>query len=384
MRLLIVSRGFPTEKYNLNGIFEYDQAKALVQAGNEVIFAAIDFRSIRRWRKWGYETLDKDGIHIEALNIPCGRIPKVILNKYREIALKKLYQKITDKYGEPDIIHSHFLEIGYATVKAFKETKIPIVLTEHLSSINQIEISAYLKKTGEFTYSKVNQLITVSSLLSDSIRRKFKVDSIVVPNVIDSSSFSFDANKNRSDGFVFITTGGLVKRKGIDILIKAFYDAFKDKTEVSLYIYGEGEERKNLEELIRYYGLNKQVFLMGLTDRKIIAKRMQESHCFVLASKLETFGVAYIEAMATGLPVIATKCGGPEDFVNKRNGVLIAVDDHRELSEAMQHMRGNMNDYDGAAISLEIRNKFSSDAVAGQLMNVYLDLLNQKQSGVNH
>ena len=64
---ILIFQGFPNRKYSLNGIFEYDQAKALAQAGNEVIFVAIDVRSIRRWRKWGFVNLDKDGVHIEAL-----------------------------------------------------------------------------------------------------------------------------------------------------------------------------------------------------------------------------------------------------------------------------------------------------------------------------
>ena len=55
MKILFVSRGYPTTKYALNGIFEFDQAKALAARGHEVIFAAVDLRSIRRWRRWGKE-----------------------------------------------------------------------------------------------------------------------------------------------------------------------------------------------------------------------------------------------------------------------------------------------------------------------------------------
>lgn len=375
MRILIISRGFPTEKYSLNGIFEYDQAKALAKSGNEVIFAAIDVRSIRRWRKWGFENRNKDGLHIEALNIPCGRVPKSLLNKSREIALRKLYLRIIKKYGKPDIIHSHFLEIGYVSVKALEETKIPIVFTEHLSSINQDELPVYLQRIGELTYPHVNKVLTVSSLLSNSIKKNFKTENIVVPNIIDTSSFSYDKKISKSDGFTFISIGGLIKRKGMDLLIKAFNDAFKDKVDVSLLIYGEGPERKNLEDLINTFNLTNQVFLMGLKDRKLIARKMQESHCFLLASKLETFGVVYIEAMATGLPVIATKCGGPEDFVNCDNGILIPVNDQRELSMAMQDMMKNIGLYNNEKISSEILMKYSPESVANQLMNIYLELI---------
>ena len=61
MKVLIISRGYPTGKYPLNGIFEFDQAKALANLGHKVIFASVDMRSIRRIRKWGIEKIKKEG-----------------------------------------------------------------------------------------------------------------------------------------------------------------------------------------------------------------------------------------------------------------------------------------------------------------------------------
>lgn len=81
MNVLIIARGYPTNKYKMNGIFEFDQAKALVEAGHNVFYAAIDLRSLRRWRKWGIERKSIDGVNIYAINIPCGRIPKIVLRK---------------------------------------------------------------------------------------------------------------------------------------------------------------------------------------------------------------------------------------------------------------------------------------------------------------
>jgi glycosyltransferase involved in cell wall biosynthesis len=383
MRILIISRGFPTEKYSLNGIFEYDQAKALAQAGNEVIFVAIDVRSIRRWRKWGFVNLDKDGVHIEALNIPCGRVPKYILNKFREIALRRLYTKIVKKYGKPDIIHSHFIGVGYTAAKVFSDKGIPLVHTEHYSGMNQVELTNYYHKLGRFTYKKMTKIIAVSEYLKNNIIDKFGVEPTIVPNIVDLNKFNYEITKKDEAKFNFISVGNLSKNKRMDLLVNAFSNAFQNETNINLFIYGEGPERKKLEDLIDELKLTNQVFLMGLKDRKIIAKKMQESHCFVLASKLETFGVVYIEAMATGLPVIATKCGGPEDFVNRDNGILISVNNQRQLSMAMQDMKNNIGIYNNEKISSEIRMKYSPESVASQLTDIYLELLNKKQSEVN-
>ena len=71
MRIYIISRGYPSEKYVKNGIFEFDQAKALASIGHEVVFLALDLRSFRRKRKFGRESFQKRGVNIEAVNIPC-------------------------------------------------------------------------------------------------------------------------------------------------------------------------------------------------------------------------------------------------------------------------------------------------------------------------
>lgn len=376
--ILIVARGYPTERYKLNGIFEFDQAKALARAGHKIIYAAVDVRSIRRWRKWGFESFRLDGVQIEAVNIPGGRIPETILRKMQMHGLKNLYNRIETKYGKPDIIHAHFLGYGNISTNVLANQNIPIVLTEHLSAMNNKVLEPRLVSLGAETYPKVYKLITVSESLASNIKERFGVEATVIPNMVDTECFNYVDSKKESDDYVFVSTGGLILRKNMDMLIDSFNAAFKNMEKVKLYIFGEGVNRSKLEKMIIEYGLTRQVFLMGLRDRKEIAKRMRESDCFVLASKLETFGVAYIEALAAGLPVIATRCGGPEEFVTSQNGILIGVDDSKGLTDAMLEMYNTTNRFDKERISKEIVEKFSPQAVAHQLEIIYDDLLNTR------
>ena len=101
----------------------------------------------------------------------------------------------------------------------------------------------------------------------------------------------------------------------------------------------------------------------------------RETDAFVLASRSETFGVAYIEAMATGLPVVATRCGGPEEFVNEENGILAPPEDPEALAEAMKQMIHTRDRYDGAAISAFVRDRYSPRAVAEQITKVYEEIV---------
>ena len=94
------------------------------------------------------------------------------------------------------------------------------------------------------------------------------------------------------------------------------------KKDAYLVIAGAGEERKNLEKLIASLGLEKKVSLFGKANREEVRVLMQQANSFVLSSKIETFGVVLIEAMACGIPVVSTKCGGPNKIVDADTGVL--------------------------------------------------------------
>lgn len=380
MYILIVSRGYPTDRYKTNGIFEFDQAKALAQAGHKVVFACIDMRSIRRTRKFGFESLVKENVHIEAINIPCGRIPNIILNKISIFALKKLYKKIINKYGKPDIIHAHFIQCGYAAVNALSQEKIPIILTEHYSAMNESNISSYYMKLGFFTYSKVNKILSVSRALADNIKDKFNVDVDVVPNAIDISVFEYRKKEKEKKIFYFVSTGNLNINKRMDLLIRSFYNCFNNYENVKLYIFGEGPERNNLEKLISQLQLNNQIILPGLKSREEIADKYSESDCFVLASRRETFGVAYIEAMAMGLAVIATRCGGPEDFVNENNGLLVDADNEIQLSKAMFDVYKEIDRFKGYEISSEIKGKYSPEVIADRLIKIYNEIIMESKN----
>ena len=92
---------------------------------------------------------------------------------------------------------------------------------------------------------------------------------------------------------------------------------------VSLIIAGDGEEMQSLKEQIQSLHLQEQVKLTGRLSREELSGLLGTCDAFVLASFAETFGIVFIEAMATGLPAIGTVCGGPEDIITPESGFLI-------------------------------------------------------------
>ena len=117
--------------------------------------------------------------------------------------------------------------------------------------------------------------------------------------------------------------------------------------------------------------MNGQIVLLNEVGRDKLKEIYPQGDAFVLASKSETFGVVFIEAMATGLPVIATDCGGPSDIVNEKNGYLIPVDDKQALVEALIKMHDNACGFNSLEISKMCAEKFSPEKIANSLVSLY-------------
>ena len=370
MDVLIVSRGLPTETYPLNGIFEFDQAKALVNRGVRVVFFAIDLRSIRRKRKLGIVSSTVDGVNCVSINIPVGAVPRKLFLKIGTWALNKLYKQVY-KETKPDIVHAHFAEYGYMAAKLCERESLPLVITEHSSAMNNADVDAELLEYARFAYAKANAVIAVGTQLGENIKLKTGISCDIIPNVLNEEFFAPINSNNKKKDFGFVFTGRLIELKRPLLLIDAFNEVQKEYPDIRLGLIGEGELRGKIEDKITEYSLDGQVTLYGLMNRKEIIKIYEEYNCFVLPSSRETFGVACIEAMACGLPVIATKCGGPEDFVTPNTGLLIPVDDKRQLADAMIKMIIHRDEYDSASIRKYVYNTFSENSIADQLLTVY-------------
>ncbi len=190
-----MSRGYPTNKYKMNGIFEFDQAVALAKAGCKVAFAAIDVRSIRRWRKWGLERHEIQGVNVYIINIPCGRLPKVIMHKIMSIGANIIYKVISKELGKPDILHAHFTDVGYVAAILKQHINVPLVITEHSSLINKPITDKRFFNTATKAYEKADIVLAVSPTLVNAIKDNLNVEAFYVPNIVDTDIFTYRFKK---------------------------------------------------------------------------------------------------------------------------------------------------------------------------------------------
>ena len=120
------------------------------------------------------------------------------------------------------------------------------------------------------------------------------------------------------------------------MLLEVFSDIAHEYPEWNVRLYGEGEDREKLEQLVMEKGVGNQILFMGQVSD--VSEKIKKASIFVLPSRCEGMPNALIEAMTLGLAVISTDCpcGGPADLIqNGENGILIKVDDKEGLREAL-------------------------------------------------
>lgn len=378
MKVLFVTRGFPSEKEIMAGNYEAVQAKALSKKGCQVsVISAYEcplwhFRGCYRITHRIAEGIDVYEVKYGITNI---RIVRRISRYLRNWVYRNAFKKYVLEKGMPDIVHAHI--IMYAAYTSFLKTEyhLPVVITEHWTQMNVNDIPAWIRGMA-FVYRLADQVICVSQALSDSLKTNFLVDSIIINNMV-SDSFFKDAKVDRNDDlFNFVAVGAFRKNKRFDILVESFAQChFSDN--IRLSIVGDGEERELIESIIRTHQLSNQVKLLGTKTLAEVNDLLCHSDCFVLSSRLETFAIVVIEAMAKGLPVIATRSGGPETFLQPEHGLLVEKENVKELSDAMKYMILHYTDYDSNMIRKYCREHFSQDVIANQIINVYNKVLSR-------
>lgn len=380
MNILLISRGIPSKQEPQWGCFEYEQAKALANLGHNVIVASVDSRFRLYPRKLGMTITHDNNIVCYNYFICPSAIAGILGENFKEAIRywqwKKIERAILHREKKIDVIYSHYLFNTVCAVRFLQDVHAPIVAIEHWSEMNKEPLPAEVKRLAESSYPQVQAIITVSKALQARIKQLFHLDAKVVYNMV-GDEFHYTPTQQASK-IRFVATGSLIYRKGFDLLAKAFGTLHLPKDKWELTIIGEGTERANLQKQIETAGFSNNIHLVGSKNKIEIVKILNESDVFVLPSRNETFGVVYIEAMACGLPVIATPCGGPEEFVNEKNGLLVPVDDVEALAKAIQYMYEHHQDYDRQAIADECKARFSSEVIALQLTKIFEEVTNKQ------
>jgi N-acetyl-alpha-D-glucosaminyl L-malate synthase BshA len=280
-------------------------------------------------------------VHFHEVNVP--NYPLFQYQPYELALSSKLVDMV--KVHKIDILHVHYaIPHAYAAYMAKKMLHeegiiLPIVTTLHGTDITLVGSHPFYKTAVTFSINKSDAVTSVSQSLKEDTQRLFntKKEIKVIPNFIDIDKYQNNFKSCDRDLLaqpnerVITHVSNFRPVKRISDVIEIFYKIQKEVPS-KLMMVGEGPERKNAEQLCKTYQIEDKVVFLGNSNE--VNKILCFSDLFLLPSQTESFGLAALEAMASGVPVISSNSGGiPEVNIEGVSGFLSPVGALDEMAE---------------------------------------------------
>lgn len=255
-------------------------------------------------------------------------------------------------------------------------TKAKVIASERVDPATYADpIAKNLKKLARRADAWVFQTEDAKKWYGETIRN---CKSIVIPNAVNPAFIrkSYIGEKRK----IIATAGRLDSQKNFHLLIEAFSKISKEFQDFNLVIYGKGIEESALKEYASDLGLQKRVVFPGNIQN--IAEEMEKNSMFVLSSDFEGMPNALMEAMALGMPCVATDCpcGGPRFLIeNEVNGLLVPVGDAEAIAKAMKNILSdhNMAEKLGSE-ARKISSKLAPDKIYGQWEEFIVSIIERR------
>lgn len=220
--------------------------------------------------------------------------------------------------------------------------------------------------------------VAVSSALAQGLVRSLKINpphiipNIVLPQVKPIQSIPTSPLR-------IIAIGDLYPHKRMDLAIAAVINVLKNRTDVSFDIYGQGPEKNKLQAQIEAAGLpDHAIHLRGVVPNIEIYERLPTYHMLLIPSDVETFSVVGIEALASGVPVVATDCGGPADFIDSSNGMIVPKNNVEAMANGILTLAQKWPHLDRANMQKNALERFNPQRVGAQYEALYKQVWKHK------
>ena len=342
MRILAISHLFPNLKEKRYGIFVARQLSEIRRLGAEItvmvprVWCPGLFRHFDRWKNQDHKCPLCRFEGIETISMPYLRLPGNFYNRWSGLAaFRAMKSKALElhKSKKFDIIYATDLfPDGDAAVRLAQHLKIPaaclcIGVDVNITAKSSRTIYKHFVKTAK----ALDGTLACGQSVADGIKAVTGRNPLCVYGVLDMEEFSPVPDKIPTrkdlglppDKTIALYAGYLTKRKGVYELLEAMYRVQQKHPDILLIMCGTGPEEKTLLRLIREKGIEPTVHMAGEVEPEQMNKWMQASDMFVLASHTEGMPNVVMEAMACGLPVVATAVGGLPGAIGDCDGALL-------------------------------------------------------------
>lgn len=371
-RVLFITASFPTPEFPALGIFVQEHARAAAAAGCEVAVLHLDRADVSRIVTGAGPD---DEFPVWRVQYPTA--PAAVSYAGNALAAALGYARARRSGFVPDVLHAHFFLAGAPAVALGRLIRRPVVVTEQWSVFlpgDPATLSPLVRRAAKFAFEHADYVLPVSEALRDGIvaagiDARFRV----VPNVVDAGRFHPNGAVPDRRGGVrrLLSVGALYEAKGWEYLLEAVALLERRRDDFRLEIVGDGPLRGEYEQVQRRLGLGDRVTFTGWRGKDEVAELMRGADLFVLASRYDSNPCALIEALASGLPVVATAVGGIPEMVTESSGRLARPRDPESLADELSAALDEVDRYDRAAIAADARRRYGADEVGRELAAIY-------------
>jgi glycosyltransferase involved in cell wall biosynthesis len=369
LNILFITKWYPNIEDPQSGVFVKKHALALSRQH------AITLLYIHGLEKASqrFEIEVKEGQIKEVIVYFRKRKNRVINALLYFIAFAKVRKECIDK---TDLVIANILTrpalLAYF-YKVFYKTKY--VVWEHWTGYHDgsYEKLFFMKKwLNKWLIKKAQKVFCVSSHLEQAMKKHlFHTDYYVIPNVVNLPDLGTEIRRNEKIKILTVADHE-DWYKNISGSITAFSQIVQLRDDFEFHLIGGGKDLERLKKLASDFGLlDTHIFFHGRQPNEKVLTFIKEIDFALINSNFETFSVFAIEALSCGKPVIATISGGPEEFINEKNGVLIHKQKPEELINAITLMMDGFSEYDKEEISNTVR-RFAPEKIVEKFNQIYV------------
>jgi glycogen(starch) synthase len=278
---------------------------------------------------------------------------------------------------EADVVHGHVGIYGGWLAHRFARPNARVVFTEHASFLGKILSQPRSRAMYTEVMDRADAVLAVSERLRNELLGAFPKHAAkiqVIPNAVEIESMPVRP-KPVTQLHRWIYIGKVVATKGVGELVEAFAIAAKDEPELRLTILGTGPLVEPLRARVAELDLAERITFHDSVPPQRVFEFLHAHDLLVHPSKSETFGMTTVEAVGSGMPVLVTRCGGPEETLAGLDGVaglLIDVSEDPEvIVDGYRRLASQTAQLDPARAREELIGRYGSAAVAARLAEVY-------------